>query len=116
MKCGKGLADVFKECPLASFLNVPNIGVRPEREPQPEAAVSLRNMVTLVTWTIFRTEFLVYKMFCNDILFELVLMHLRDYRGKAKMDRVKVKKISKNCQNFEWDCTESKEKIYNPHS
>jgi len=30
-----------------------------EREPQPEAAVSLRKMATFVTWSSSRTEFLV---------------------------------------------------------
>jgi len=30
------------------------------------------------------TEFLVQKMFCNDILFELVLVHLKDDRGRGE--------------------------------
>jgi len=34
-------------------------GVSGEREPHPEAAVSLRKMVTFVTWPSSRTEFLV---------------------------------------------------------
>ena len=42
-----------------------------EREPHSEAAVSLRKMVTFVTWPSSRTEFLVQKSFYNDIFVDV---------------------------------------------
>ena len=53
-----------------------------EREPQSEAAVSLRTMVTFVTWSSSRTEFLVKKLFYNDI-FDDVLFKRVGRRDKA---------------------------------
>jgi len=52
-----------------------------EREPHPEAAVSLRKMVTFVTWPSSSTEFLVYKIFCNDIF---IRTRSRAFEGRSK--------------------------------
>ena len=59
-----------------------------EREPHPEAAVSSRKMVTFVTCSSSRTEFLVSKMFYNDFLFELVLVRLGMIEGEVNLSRV----------------------------
>jgi len=56
-----------------------------QREPHHEAAVSLRKMVTFVTWPSSRTEFLVLKMFCKMFcLFELVFVRLKDDRRRGE--------------------------------
>ena len=53
-----------------------------EREPQSEAAVSLRTMVTFVTRSSSRTEFLVKKLFYADI-FDGVLFKRLGRQEKA---------------------------------
>ena len=49
-----------------------------KRDTLSEAVVSLRIVVTFVTWLIFRTKFLIQKVFCNAILFKIHFVFLKE--------------------------------------
>ena len=55
-----------------------------QRDTLSEAAVSLRKMVTFVTWLISRTEFLVQNLFYNDIFVDVLF---RGWDGDRKSSR-----------------------------
>jgi len=55
-----------------------------QRDTLSEAVVSLRTVVTFVTWLISRTEFLVWNLFYNDIFLDVLFKRLD---GERRLSR-----------------------------